>query len=79
MYCHLQFLCNYLDLGMNAGKVQPATGLPTAPGGTKLAPGTPQVPGSAALKPGTPVGTLASNGLGIIHCKCPHSYLMCIW
>ena len=57
---------------MPAGKVQLPSGLPAAPGaatpGQTPAPGKPQAPG--AVKPGTLVGTSASDGPGIIHCKC---------
>lgn len=59
---------------MPAGKVQPPA-TPATPGAATPAqtPGTPQAP--AFVKPGTPVGTSASDGPGIIHCKCCGSYL----
>ena len=58
---------------MVAGKLQPAPGLPVTPGAATPGqpapgPGTPKIPG--AVKPGAIIGTLASNGPGIIHCKC---------
>jgi hypothetical protein len=68
------FIRNRLDLGMTAGKVQPTPGQPAPGASTPGQPGTPKIAGTGTPKPGAIIGTLASDGPGIIHCKCAHAF-----